>query len=90
MSNRSEFWDITLRSALKVNRRFRVISPSDLFVAYLMFLSFSAYFSDLKMEAKYLSESLVDFRYNTRRYLQEDRTLHNHLYKNLKSYRPVI
>jgi hypothetical protein len=28
----------------------------------------------------------VDFHRTTRRYIPEDRTLHNHRYKNLKSY----
>jgi hypothetical protein len=40
---------------------------------------------DLKIEAIYCSETSVDFHWTTRRYIPEDRTLHNHLCKNLKS-----
>jgi hypothetical protein len=40
----------------------------------------------LKMEAKYSSEDSVDFQWNVRRYIAEDRTLHNLRCENLKSY----
>jgi hypothetical protein len=36
-----------------------------------------AYFSGLKMEVEYSSETSVDFQQTTRRYIPEDRTLHN-------------
>jgi hypothetical protein len=38
------------------------------------------------MEAKFLSEMLVNFQWNTRRYVPEDRTLHNHGCESFKSY----
>jgi hypothetical protein len=43
-------------------------------------------FSTPKMEAICPSETLVDFRRTTRRYIPEDGTLHNHHCENLKSY----
>jgi hypothetical protein len=49
-------------------------------------VSCSAYFSTLKMEAIYSSETSVDFQRTTRRYIPEDSTLHNHRSENLKSY----
>jgi hypothetical protein len=38
------------------------------------------------MEAVCSSETSVDFQDNTRRYIPEDSTLHNHRCENLKSY----
>jgi hypothetical protein len=38
------------------------------------------------MEATYSSEMSVGFQRTTRRYIPEERALHNHLYENLKSY----
>jgi hypothetical protein len=38
------------------------------------------------MEAKYSSETLVDFQLTTERYIPEDSTLHNHRSENLKPY----
>jgi hypothetical protein len=38
------------------------------------------------MEATYFSETSVDFQRITRRYIPEDRTLHNHRCENLRSY----
>jgi hypothetical protein len=38
------------------------------------------------MEASCSSETLVNVQRTTRRYIQEDRTLHNYLCENLKSY----
>jgi hypothetical protein len=32
------------------------------------------------------SETSVDFQWTTRHYILEDRTLHNHMCENLKSY----
>jgi hypothetical protein len=49
-------------------------------------VSWLTYFSTLRMEATCSSETSVDFQRTTRRYIPEDRTLHNHLYENLKSY----
>jgi hypothetical protein len=51
-----------------------------------MLLSCSAYFLTLKMEAICSSEKSVHFQWTTRRYIPEDRTLHNHCCENLKSY----
>jgi hypothetical protein len=45
-----------------------------------------AYFSTLKMETIYISETLVDFQQTTWRYIPEDSPLHNHLCESLKSY----
>jgi hypothetical protein len=42
--------------------------------------------STLMMEATCSSETSVDFQRTTRRYIPEDRTLHNHWCENLKSY----
>jgi hypothetical protein len=39
------------------------------------------------MEATYSSETSVDFQRNTRRYIPEDRTLHNYRSENFKSYK---
>jgi hypothetical protein len=44
------------------------------------------FFSTLKMEAICSSETLVDFRLATRRYIPEDKILHNHRCENFKSY----
>jgi hypothetical protein len=40
----------------------------------------------LKMQAICSSETLVDFQWNTRRYIPEDSTFHNHRCEDLKSY----
>jgi hypothetical protein len=45
-----------------------------------------AYSSTLKMEATCSSETSADFQRTTRRYISEDRTVHNHGCENLKSY----
>jgi hypothetical protein len=42
-------------------------------------------FSNLKMEATCSSEILTEFHRNTRRYIPEERTLHNHPCESLKS-----
>jgi hypothetical protein len=47
-----------------------------------------AYPSTLKIEATYSSETSVDFRRTTRRYIAEDESLHNHNCDNLKSCMP--
>jgi hypothetical protein len=48
-------------------------------------VSFLAYSSTLKMEATCSSEMCVDYQQTTRRYVQEDRILHNHRCENVKS-----
>jgi hypothetical protein len=40
----------------------------------------------LKMEAIYSSETIVDFQWTTRRYIPQDRTLHDHVCENVKCY----
>jgi hypothetical protein len=47
-------------------------------------LSCMTYSSTLKMEAICSSEMSVDFQRATRRYIPEDRNLHNHRRENLK------
>jgi hypothetical protein len=42
------------------------------------------------MEAKYSSETSVDFHRITRRYIPEHITLHNHSCENIKSYIPKL
>jgi hypothetical protein len=49
-------------------------------------VSCSAYFSTLKMEAIWSSETSVDFQRTARCYIPEDGTLQNHRCENLKSY----
>jgi hypothetical protein len=43
-------------------------------------------YSSLKMEAKYSSETSVEFQLTARRYIPEYSTPHNHRCENLKSY----
>jgi hypothetical protein len=50
------------------------------------FASCSAYSSTLKMEAICSTETSIDIRRTTRRYIPEDSTLHNHRCENLKSW----
>jgi hypothetical protein len=97
-STSSIFWDIMACSPLKVNGLFRGTcrlhlqgrrisgarnqresswQPEALGLAYS---------STLKMEATFSCEKSVDFQRTTRHYIPEDRTLHNHRCKNLKSY----
>jgi hypothetical protein len=53
--------------------------------AYVMLDSCSAYSWTLKIEATCSSETFVDFQQTTRRYIPEDKTLHNHRCENLNS-----
>jgi hypothetical protein len=53
-------------------------------------VSCSDYSSTLKMEAVCSSETSVDFQRTTRRYIPQDRTLHNHRCENLKSYTVIF
>jgi hypothetical protein len=48
-------------------------------------VSCSAYFSTLKMETIFSSETSVDFQRTTRSYIPEDSTLRNHRCENLNS-----
>jgi hypothetical protein len=46
-----------------------------------------AYFSNMKMEATRLSETSADFQRIARRYVSEDRSVHNHRCENLTFYK---
>jgi hypothetical protein len=74
----------TLCSPLKFNRRFG--GTSDSVCCLLMSVSCSIYSLTLKMEATYFSEMSFDIQRTIRRYIPEDRTVHNHRCENLKSY----
>jgi hypothetical protein len=45
-----------------------------------------AYSSTLKLDVTYSSKTSVEFKRNIQRYIADDRTLHNHRCKSLKSY----
>jgi hypothetical protein len=49
-------------------------------------VSWLAYCSTLKLEAKCFSEMSFDFQRTTERFVQEDRALHDHSCENLRSY----
>jgi hypothetical protein len=90
------FWDITPCSPLSVNRRFggtnrlhlqgvKISVKVELCLPPAFTLvSCSAYFSTPKMGAPCSSEMSVDFQRTTRRYITEDRTLHNHRCESFK------
>jgi hypothetical protein len=81
------FWDITLCSPLKINRRFgRIYCLPPVFTLVYC----SAYSSTLKMEATCSSRTSADFRQTTQRYVPEDTIFHNHLCENFKSYRRTL
>jgi hypothetical protein len=80
------FGDITPCSPLKFNLRFGGICRLQIqgrgtswFLAQLILLI-------MKNEATCSSETAIDFQRTTRRYIPEDKTLHNHRCENLKSY----
>jgi hypothetical protein len=90
----SSFWDVMICSPLKVNRTLRRnLSPpswgrrlsqarnSDCLPLAFMLVSSST----LKKDLICSSETSVEFRRNTRRYLPEDRSLHNYCCDNRKS-----
>jgi hypothetical protein len=54
---------------------------------YLVHAGFLAKYFTLKLEATFSSETSLDFQRTARRYIPEDRTLHNPHRENLKSYR---
>jgi hypothetical protein len=64
--------------------------PRALLATSITLISFLAYSFTLKMEAACSSETSVDTQRTTRRYIPEDRTLHNHRYENLKSYKKRV
>jgi hypothetical protein len=55
-----------------------------------MLVSCLAYFSTSKMATTGSSEASVGFQRTTRRYIPEDKTLHNHRCENLKSYNEIM
>jgi hypothetical protein len=69
----SVFRDITPCSSLKVNRRFGKLCLPPAFTLF----SCSAYSSILKIEATCSDETSVDFQRTARRYIPENRTVHN-------------
>jgi hypothetical protein len=90
------FWAITLCSPLRVNSRFggtcrlhrqghRITHARNQSEAGSK--QSSAYSLTLKMEATYSSETSDDFQWTTWHYIPEDKTLHNHCCKNLRSYK---
>jgi hypothetical protein len=99
----SIFWDITPCSALKVNRHFKETFRLNLqgrkicrgrnqreIKCQAELVSSSAHSSTLKMEVTCSSGKSVNFQLTTRRYISEDRTLHNHRCDNLKSYNTAV
>jgi hypothetical protein len=92
----SVFWDVTKCSPMKVNLRFvelhrfqlqcqRVNQVRNQPTASFMLISFLIYLLTLKMDVIFSSETSVDFRWTTLRYISEDGTSHNHRWENLKS-----
>jgi hypothetical protein len=97
------FWDTTVCSPLKVNQRFeehvatifrfeeqaKQEASMNLLATCFILVSCSAYSSTLKMKATSSSETLVHSQRTTRRYITEDRTLHNPRCENVKSYKNI-
>jgi hypothetical protein len=73
------FWEITPCSPYSTDVSEERDSASFILVSYLV------YSSTLKMESACPSETSVEFQRTTRRYIPEDRTLHNHRCENHKS-----
>jgi hypothetical protein len=84
------FWDIPPCSHLKVNRRFGgtcwLHLPGRRISQARNQREAGSMNSSLKMEAIYSSATSVQIQRTTRRYIPEDRTLHNHRCENLRSY----
>jgi hypothetical protein len=80
-----EFYLIENNSPLKVNRLFGGTCSSALLVNCFMLGSILAYSAALMMEATCFSETSDDVQRTTRRYIPEDRTLHNHRCDNFKA-----
>jgi hypothetical protein len=77
------FWDITVFSPLNVNQRFGGTHG-----LHLQARRISQAKNQREAESK--PGSSVDFQRTTRRYIPEDRILHNHRCENLTFYRPCI
>jgi hypothetical protein len=67
-------------------KRRLTLSGLGLLDACFTLVSCLAYYSTLKMEATCSSETFFDFHWTVRRYIPEDRNIHNHLCEKLKSY----
>lgn len=88
----TSFWAITLPSPLKVNWHFRVtccVHHNGQGIRHVTNKAGSkqAHSLTLKMEVTSSSKISVDFLWTTKRYIQEDGTLHNRRCEDLKSYR---
>jgi hypothetical protein len=88
------FWDIRPCSSLKANRCFGWILRVHIQVwklsqarNHFIMVPCLAYSPTLKVEASCSFKNSVDFRQITWRYITKDRTLHNHLFENFKSYK---
>jgi hypothetical protein len=79
----------TIRRCIPQNRTVDIWRVLSLIATCFTLVSFFAYSSTLNMEPTFSSETTVDFQRPTRRYILEDRTLHNHRCENLRSYRTV-
>jgi hypothetical protein len=71
----SVFWDITSYSPLNVNRRFRGTMSLPSRSKRNSSMKQTTYFSTLKMEVIYLSETSVYYQQTRRYYIPESRTL---------------
>jgi hypothetical protein len=82
----SIFWNITKCSPLKINQHFGgtccLNRANSMRATYFR----AGYSSTLKMEAICSSETLVEFQWTIRRYIQGYRTIHNHNCEDLRSY----
>jgi hypothetical protein len=80
----------TVRNSIYFWCRDRPISHTLSVIPALCWFPSLAYFSTLKMEATCSSETSVNFQHISRRYISEDRTLHNHWCGNLNFYLGTI
>jgi hypothetical protein len=87
----SIFWAVTLYSLLKANRRFggtclhlRSRRISLLLTSCFTLVSCLAYSSTLEIEGTCSYETSVAFQRTARRYVPENRTLHDHLCESFK------
>jgi hypothetical protein len=80
------FWRVTCRLHLQSRSISQARNQRESrWQAELCLISCLAYASNLKIEATCSSETSVDFERTTRRYIPEDKTLHNHRCENLVS-----
>jgi hypothetical protein len=91
----SIFWDIMPSSPLKVLFIFKLKKSQarhqhELLATCLMLVSCLAYTLMMKMVEACCSKTQDDFQRITRRYVPEDRTLHNHTCENLTTYTVLL